>query len=48
MFGVLITNGIGEAVLGMLIGSIVTDRLLVYLNNNNQALLRGGIYENRD
>ena len=48
MFGVLITNGIGEAVLGMLIGSVVTDRLLVYLNNNNQALLRGGIYENRD
>lgn len=48
MFGVLITNGIGEAVLGMIIGSIVTDRLLVFLNTNNQAILRGGIYENRD
>lgn len=48
MFGVLITNGIGEAVIGMIIGSIVTDRLLAFLSHNNQAILRGGLYENRD
>jgi len=48
MFGVIISNGIGEAIIAMLIGSVVTDRLLVYLNNNNQAILRGGVYENRD
>lgn len=48
MFTVLITNGIGEAVLGMIIGSIVTDRLLVYLEHNNQDILRGSVYENRD
>lgn len=46
MFGVLITNGVGEAILGMLIGSVVTDRLIAYLSVNNQAILKGGVYEN--
>jgi uncharacterized membrane protein len=46
MFGVIITNGIGEAILAMLIGSVVTDRLIAYLSNNNAAILEGGVYEN--
>lgn len=46
MFGVIITNGIGEAILAMLIGSVVTDRLIAYLSNNNAAILQGGVYEN--
>ncbi|QWC00417.1 ECF transporter S component [Mycoplasmatota bacterium] len=45
ILGVLVTNGIGEAILAMLIGSVVTDRLIAYLTNNNQAILRGGVYE---
>ncbi|HKL47752.1 MAG TPA: ECF transporter S component [Candidatus Izemoplasmatales bacterium] len=45
MFGVLITNGIGEAILAMLIGSVITDRLIAFLTNNNQAILQGGVYE---
>ncbi|MDA3931488.1 MAG: ECF transporter S component [Tenericutes bacterium] len=48
MLGILITNGIGEAILAMLIGSVVTDRLINYLTNNNQAILRGGVYEVSD
>lgn len=45
MFGVLITNGIGEAVLAMLIGSVVTDRLISYLAANHSMILKGGVYE---
>ncbi|MGE4571485.1 MAG: ECF transporter S component [Candidatus Izemoplasmatales bacterium] len=45
MFGVLISNGIGEAVLAMLIGSVVTDRLIAYLTSNNESILIGSVYE---
>ena len=43
IFGILTFNGVIEALIATVVGSILTDRLIAYLEHN-QSFYKGGIY----